>query len=103
MVEINNDNLAELIESNNKVMVQYGATWCGQCRMVRPKIEQLSQELENVKFFYVDAEKYPESRKLANVSNLPAFAAFKDGKLSGEAMGTRVENIRKIVDEIANN
>lgn len=103
MVEINDDNLAEIIASNDKVMVQYGATWCGQCRMVRPKIEKLSQEIDNVKFYYVDAEKYPESRKLANVSNLPAFAAFKDGKLSGERMGTRIEKIREIVDEITSN
>ena len=103
MVELNSDSLAEVIESNDKVMVQYGATWCGQCRMVKPKIQRMSEEVEDVKFYYVDAEKYPESRKLANVSNLPAYAAFKDGKLSGEAMGTKIENIRKIVDEITNN
>lgn len=103
MTELTSDNLAELIQSNDKVMVQYGATWCGQCRMVKPKIQKLSEEIENVKFFYVDAEKYPESRKLANVSNLPAYAAFKNGKLSGERVGTRIEKIREIVDEIANN
>lgn len=101
MQELTSDTLNEIIENNSKVMVQYGATWCGQCRMVKPKFKKLSQENENVKFYYVDAEKLPNSRKLANVNNLPTFAGFKNGKLVRDTFGTKIEKVKEILDEVA--
>ncbi|CAG0908895.1 unnamed protein product, partial [Cyprideis torosa] len=79
--EITEDNLNQIVEDNGTVLVQFSAGWCGNCRIMKPKFKKLSQEHEEMPFVMVDAEKYPESRKLANVDNLPTFAAFKDGKL----------------------
>jgi hypothetical protein len=50
----------------------------------------------------VDAEKYPESRKLANVSNLPTFA-FRDGELIEEAQGNKIETIEQVLNAITSN
>jgi len=74
--ELNTDTLQEEIESNEKVIVQYSAGWCGNCRIMKPKFKKMSSENENIHFLIVDAEKNPNSRKLANVSNLPTFAFF---------------------------
>lgn len=100
MQELTSDNLNEIIESNDKVMVQYGATWCGQCRMVKPKFKKLANQTEGVKFLYVDAEEFPNSRKMANVKNLPTFAGFKDGKLVRDTFGTKIEKVKEILDEV---
>jgi thioredoxin-like negative regulator of GroEL len=51
----------------------------------------------------VDAEKYPESRKMANVDNLPTFAAFKDGKLVNQVQTNKFELLKDLVDEITSN
>lgn len=103
MKELDQDNLKQLITENPKVVVQFGAAWCGNCKMIKPKFRRLSEATEGIEFFYVDAEKNPESRSLANVSNLPAFAAFLNGELKGEAFGTKFENVEGIVSEIAGN
>ncbi len=101
--EITEDNLQELIANNDKVVVQYGATWCGNCRIMKPKFKKLATENENVPFLYVDAEKFPESRKLANVSNLPTFATFVGGQLKGEVQTNKAEVLTDLVHEVTSN
>ena len=65
--ELEKDNLNEIVSDNDTVVVQYMAGWCGNCRLMKPKFKKLASENENAKFILVDAEKYPESRKLATV------------------------------------
>jgi len=100
--ELNTDTLHEEIESNEKVIVQYSAGWCGNCRIMKPKFKKMSSENENMHFLMVDAEKNPNSRKLANVSNLPTFAFFKNGKLVNELQTNKADVLLNFVDEAAN-
>ncbi|MBP8066424.1 MAG: thioredoxin family protein [Flavobacterium sp.] len=90
-----------MVESNEKVVVQYSASWCGNCRIMKPKFKKLASEKENLTFVIVDAENAPESRKLANVSNLPTFATFVNGKLVNETQTNKAEVLTDLVNEIA--
>ena len=101
--ELNTDTLQEEIQSNEKVIVQYSAGWCGNCRIMKPKFKKMSSENENMHFLMIDAEKNPNSRKLANVSNLPTFAFFKNGKLVNEVQTNKADVLLNFVDEAANN
>jgi len=103
MIDLIEDNLGEVLSSNKKVMVQYGATWCGNCRLTKPKFKRLSNENEDITFLYVDAEKLPGTRQFADVSNLPTFAGFVDGKLVKQSQGNKVEVIQEVLDEVTNN
>ena len=85
-LELTEDNLQEHLANNNKVMVQYSASWCGNCRIMKPKFKKLASENDEVTFLIVDAEKFPNSRKFANVNNLPTFAAFENGELIDQAV-----------------
>jgi thiol-disulfide isomerase/thioredoxin len=76
VTELTEDNLREIISNNEKVYVQYSAGWCGNCKIMKPKFKRFSAEHEGATFVIVDAEKFPNSRKLADVSNLPTFAFF---------------------------
>lgn len=100
LTELEQDNLSEIIANNPKVMVQYMATWCGNCRIMKPKFKKLASENENVSFVLVDAEKFPESRKFANVDNLPTFAAFANGSKVNQVQTNRFEILKDLVDEI---
>ena len=102
-IEANEDNLKSVLESNDKVVVQYGATWCGNCRIMKPKFKKLAAENEAIPFIYIDAEKFPESRQFANVSNLPTFATFVGGKLVNETQTNKQENLIELVNEITAN
>ena len=101
--ELEQDNLQEIVEKNPVVLVQYAASWCGNCRIMKPKFKKLGEETANAIFVIADAEKFPESRKLATVTNLPTFAAFKNGKLVNQVETNKMEPLQNLVNEVANN
>jgi thioredoxin 1 len=100
LIELNEDTLQDLVSKNEKVVVQFSASWCGNCRIMKPKFKKLASENENLTFVLVDAENSPESRKLANVSNLPTFATFVNGVLSNETQTNKAEVLSDLVNEI---
>ena len=100
LIELQEDNLADVIASHPKVMVQYSASWCGNCRIMKPKFKKLATENEAIPFVLVDAEKYPNSRKLANVDNLPTFAGFTNGSKSGQVQTNKFDVLKEMVGEI---
>ncbi len=98
--ELNQDNLNELVSSNDVVVVQYAASWCGNCRIMKPKFKKLASEHEDANFLIVDAEKFPESRKMATVDNLPTFATFKNGAFVNQVQTNKFEVLKELVDEV---
>ncbi len=99
-LELEKDNLAEVIAANEVVLVQFSASWCGNCRIMKPKFKKMASENENVPFLIVDAEQFTESRKLANVDNLPTFAAFKNGVLVNQTQTNKAEVLAELVAEV---
>lgn len=102
LIELENDNLASIIEEHPTVVVQYMATWCGNCRLMKPKFKKLAEKHENIPFVLVDAEKFPESRKLATVDNLPTFASFSNGAFKNQVQTNKFDNLKTLVDEVTN-
>ncbi len=98
--ELEQDNLAEIVSENGIVVVQYSATWCGNCRIMKPKFKKLASENENATFVIADAEKFTESRKLATVDNLPTFAVFKDGKFVNQVQTNKFDVLKELVDDV---
>jgi thioredoxin 1 len=98
--ELSQDNLAGIVSDNRKVVVQYSASWCGNCRIMKPKFKKLSSENEEMVFVIVDAEKFPESRKLADVSNLPTFATFVDGNFVNQTQTNKFDMLKALVNEV---
>lgn len=102
-LELDQDNLQSIIEKNDKVIVQYAAGWCGNCRIIKPKFKKLAGESEDITFVIADAEKYPESRKLANVNNLPTFAGFKSGEIVNQVQTNKIDGVKNLLNEITSN
>lgn len=101
--ELEQDNLQDIVSGNDTVVVQYSATWCGNCRIMKPKFKKLATENENVTFVIADAEKFTESRKLANVDNLPTFATFKKGDFVNQVQTNKFDVLKELVDEVTSN
>lgn len=101
--ELTQDNLSEEVSNSDTVVVQYSASWCGNCRLMKPKFKKLASEHEDVAFVIVDAEKFPESRKLAKVDNLPTFATFKNGIFKNQVQTNKFESLKELVDEVTSN
>jgi thiol-disulfide isomerase/thioredoxin len=103
LIELQEDNLNQVLSENNNVIVQFSAGWCGNCRLMKPKFKRLSAENEQVTFVLADAEKFPTSRKLASVKNLPTFAIFKNGQLVNQVQTTKEEQLKTLINEITSN
>ena len=103
MTELTQDNLQEVVAANPLVFVQFGAGWCGNCKIMKPKFKKYASETTNATFVYVDAEAYPESRKLAKVDNLPTFAAYKNGTIVNQIQTNKAELLKQFIDEITGN
>lgn len=101
--ELKTDTLQDEVANNELVFVQYAAGWCGNCRIMKPKFRKFSEAHEKSKFIVIDAEKNPDSRKLAKVDNLPTFAAFKNGELVNQTQTNKTEVLKEFIDEITSN
>ena len=103
MIELTDDTLQELVAQHDRVVVQYSAGWCGNCRIMKPKFKRLAGENADALWVIVDAEKFPNSRKLAQVNNLPTFATFKGGQLLNQVQTNKEDQLKVLIHEVAGN
>ncbi|MBU3025702.1 thioredoxin family protein [Zobellia galactanivorans] len=103
VLELEQDNLQDIIAEKKNVVVQYSAGWCGNCRIMKPKFKKEAASHEDLTFVIADAEKFPESRKLANVDNLPTFATFIDGELKNQVQTNKYDVLKELISEVASN
>ena len=103
LIELQEDNLEKLVAGNETVLVQFSAGWCGNCRLMKPKFKRMSAENDGITFVLVDAEKFPGSRKMANVSNLPTFAGYKNGVLINQVQTNKEDILKNLINEVTSN
>lgn len=94
------ENFAQILKDNDRVVVKYFADWCGACKMFAPKYKRVSNEEEHsdVVFLEVNAEHSEQARKAAGVDNLPFLASFKGGQLAEGSAASKEEYLRKLID-----
>ena len=99
---ITDQDLQSTLESNDKIVVKFFADWCGSCRLFAPKFKRLSNDerFEGIKFLDINAEKNPEARKLANVTNLPYFAVFQNGELLDAVASSKEDAVVELIGKL---
>lgn len=80
---------AEVMNSDKPVLVDFWASWCGPCRMVLPIIEELAQELTDVKICKVNVDEQEELAARFKVMTIPTLMVFKDGKAVSSSAGAK--------------
>lgn len=78
MIHLENENFDELIK--DKVVVDFFATWCGPCKMLGPVFEELSTEINDIKFIKVDIDKHEDLCRKYKVMSVPTLIVFDKGK-----------------------
>jgi len=70
---------------------------------MKPKFKKLATENPDAVFVIADAEKFPNTRKLATVDNLPTFATFKAGAFVNQVQTNKFEILKDLVNEVTSN
>lgn len=80
VIEINSKQEFEAGIKEGIVLVDFFAVWCGPCQMMKPVLEKLSKELDDVKVLAVDVDKFNDLASKYEVMSIPTFVIFKDGE-----------------------
>ncbi|MCS7093493.1 MAG: thioredoxin [Patescibacteria group bacterium] len=92
MIYANSQNFRkEVIEINGVVFVDFYADWCGPCRMVSPIIDELAQEMTEVKFVKVNVDENADLASQYQIFSIPTFIIFKNGQPVNQIFGFRTK------------
>ena len=88
-----NDYESEVVNSNEMILVDFWADWCGPCKMLTPILEQLSEDMEgNIKIVKMNIDKNPQFPSALGIRSIPTMMLFKNGKQLGTKVGVLHKN-----------
>ncbi len=92
---------AEVLQSDQPVLVDFWATWCGPCRMLAPTLELLASRYEGrVKVGKVNVDEHPDLAARYEISSIPAVLLFQNGTVKERLIGFRpIEHFETVLDE----
>lgn len=88
----------EVLQSDKTVLVDFFANWCGPCKMLSPIVDEVAEEVSNIKVCKVNID---EARDLANkydIMSIPTLLVFKNGNVVNTSLG--LISKQKILDLI---
>lgn len=91
----------EVVEQKGIVMVDFYADWCGPCKVAAPIIDELAEEMKDVKFVKVNVDENQELAGEYSVFSIPTFLVFQDGSVKNQFVGAHSkegfeEEIKKV-------
>ena len=86
----------EVLKSEQPVLVDFWAAWCGPCKMLMPTIEELAQSQDEIKVCKVNVDDEPHLAMKYKVMTIPTLIAFKNGEVIGKLVGVSPKD--KILD-----
>ncbi len=94
-------NFDELINSNENVLVDFYATWCGPCQTLIPILEDLKEELgECIRIVKIDVDRHQETASKMGVRGVPSLFFYKKGVLIKSSSGVLAKHEIKSIFSI---
>jgi thioredoxin 1 len=79
---------SDVLKSNEPVLVDFWAEWCGPCRMVAPVLEEVAGELQGkLKIVKLNVDENPQTASKYGIMSIPTLMIFKNGELASRQVG----------------
>ncbi|GKY93427.1 hypothetical protein MPSEU_000310200 [Mayamaea pseudoterrestris] len=92
----------QTISANKMVVIDYSTTWCGPCKVIAPKFDELSNKYTQATFVKVIGDASPEASKLMKregVRSVPSFHYFVNGEKVDVVNGANAEAIEAAISK----
>ena len=88
VIEITKDNFeTEVVNSDKKVLADFNADWCGPCKMLRPIVDEIAEERNDIKVVSINIDNEDELAEKYNVSSIPCLVVFEKGNEVNRSIG----------------
>ena len=87
------------IQGSKLVVIDFFATWCGPCKALGPKLEDLASKHSDVRFakIDIDASGMEDVASSQNISAMPTLVCYKNGREVGRVVGADIGRIEAMV------
>ncbi len=101
MENVTSAQVAQLQAEGKKLLVQYTATWCNPCKMLTPRLSNLSNKYSDITFVKVDIEENMDSARELGISTVPTVMIYNGTSLVNRSVGANVDSVyTKILDTL---
>ncbi|GBB88386.1 hypothetical protein RclHR1_14960001 [Rhizophagus clarus] len=93
------EELNEYLKEKKLVVIDFFASWCGPCKFIAPKYEELSKEHTDVTFLKVDGDDSRELTEEYGITGYPTFFFIKDGE-NKKLVGANAAKLEEYIKEL---
>ena len=88
IINVGKENFkSEVLDSEKKVLVDFNANWCGPCKMLRPILDKVASENNNVKFVSINIDDEDDLAREYSVMSIPCLVLIENGKEIKRSVG----------------
>lgn len=84
---LNTSNFDSIINKKGYALVDFSASWCMPCKMLKPILEEKQSSFENVAFYNLDIDDAEEIARRYRIFSVPTLILFKDGEKIDTSIG----------------